>query len=94
MYFRMQLLVSVLLALTYPGGGGKGALFHGSASVQGVFDKDEGLSVLLPLMAMFVFSGTNVLFVAPWTISFQRKVAAGTWTGSNNLDCIKLEELC
>ena len=91
----MQLLVSVLLALTYPGDGGKGALFfHGSASVQGVFDKDERLSVLWPLMAMFVFSGTNVLFVAPRTISFQHKVAAGTWTRSINLACIKLEGVC
>ena len=94
MYFRMQMLVSVLLVLTYPGGGGKGALFHGSASIQGVFDEDDRSSVLLPLMAMFVFSGTNVLLVAPKTIGFQHKVAAGTRTRSINPECIRVKGVC
>ena len=78
MYFKLQMVVSVLLALTYPGGDGKAALFHGSASVCGLVDGGDHLTVLLPLTMMFLFSATNVLWVAPMTIKTMWKLHVGT----------------
>lgn len=77
MYFKLQMVVSVLLALTYPGG--DGALFHGSASVRGLFDGDgkDRVTALLPLGMMFVFSAANVVFVAPRTIRMMWKLQLG-----------------
>ena len=93
MYFKLQMIVSVLLALTYPGGSSAAAataagkqgetalLFHGSASLQGLtFVGGEGkdrFSALVPLGIMFVFSATNVLFVAPGTIRMMWKLQLG-----------------
>ena len=79
MYFKLQMIVSVLLALTYPGGSGKGALFPGSASVQGLFGgvEDHRLTVLLPLALMFAFSAVNVVYVAPQTIGTMWKLHLG-----------------
>ena len=77
MYFKLQMIVSILLALTYPGGNGKGALFPGSASVQGVFGADDRLTVSLPLALMFAFSAANVVYVAPNTISTMWKLHLG-----------------
>ncbi len=74
------MIVSILLALTYPGGHEKDALFPGSASVQGLFDGGDRLTVLLPLTMMFVFSATNVLYVAPKTISTMWKLQLGALT--------------
>ena len=72
------MVVSVLLALTYPGEDGKAAFFHGSASVRGLVDGGDYLTVLLPLTMMFLFSATNVLWVAPMTISSMWKLQLGT----------------
>ena len=71
------MVASVLLALTYPGRAGKAALFHGSASVRGLVDGGDHLTVLLPLMMMFLFSATNVLWVAPMTIKTMWKLQLG-----------------
>ena len=81
MYFKLQMIVSILLALTYPGGHAKEAtLFSGAASLAGVVDKDHRLTVLLPLTMMFIFSATNVVFVAPKTISTMWKLHVGMLT--------------
>ena len=77
MYFKLQMVVSVLLALTYPGSDGKAALFHGSPSVRGLVDGGDYLTVLLPLTMMFLFSATNVLWVAPETIASMWKLQVG-----------------
>ena len=90
----MQLLVSVLLVVTYPGGSGKGAVFRGSGSLQGVFEKGDRLSVLVPLMGMVVFSGMNVVFVGPRTIALQYRVVAGRWTSFVDCECVRVEEGC
>lgn len=79
MYFKLQMIVSVLLALTYPGGVGDAAFFRGSASVQGLLDKDVRLTVLLPLASMFVFSVSNAFFWVPKTTSIMRKLHVGTF---------------
>ena len=77
MYFKLQMLVTLLLAFTYPGGAGKSALFHGSASLKGLIYEADFSTTLLPLTMMFVFSATNVLFVAPRTISTMWKLHVG-----------------
>lgn len=77
MYFKLQMVVSLLLALTYPGGDGSAALFHGSASVRGLVNGGDYLTVLLPLSMMFLFSATNVLWVAPMTIKTMWKLHVG-----------------
>ncbi|MDI1492726.1 MAG: hypothetical protein OHK93_004508 [Ramalina farinacea] len=71
------MIVSILLALTYPGGRQGDTLFPGSASVQGLFDGGDRLTILLPLTMMFVFSATNVMYVAPKTISTMWKLQLG-----------------
>ena len=77
MYFKLQMIVSVLLAISYPGGDGKADLFRGSASVRGLLDGGDHLTVLLPLALMFLFSATNVLWVAPMTIKTMWKLHVG-----------------
>lgn len=84
------MIVGVLLALTYPGGG-EGALFRGSASVQGLCNKGDRLAVLLlPLTMVFVFSATNVFVVAPKTISLQWKLQVGTLTRGFGPRCMRI----
>ena len=77
MYFKLQMVVSILLALTYPGGDRSAALFHGSASMRGLVDGGDYLTRLLPLSLMFLFSATNVLWVAPMTIKTMWKLHVG-----------------
>lgn len=82
MYFKLHVIVSVLLALTYPGGSGSGGdaacFFRGSASsLQGVFDEDVRPSVLVPLGLMFVFSVSNAFVWVPRTTSVMRKLHVG-----------------
>ena len=79
MYFKMQMIFSILLALTYPGGSDKAGLFPGSASVQGVFGTDDRWTVSLPLALMFAFSAANVVYVAPGTISSMWKLQVGAF---------------
>ena len=69
-------------------------MFHGSASLEGTFEKEDRLSVLVPLMGMVIFPGTNVVFAGPRTIGFQYRVAACRRTSSINLECVRVEEVC
>ncbi|CAF9927165.1 MAG: hypothetical protein ALECFALPRED_003638 [Alectoria fallacina] len=73
MYFKLQMVVSVLLALTYPGHG-EATLFRGSTSLQGVFDEGNCLTVMLPLMMMIVSSATNAFVLVPTTIRIMWKM--------------------
>lgn len=77
MYFKLQMVVSVLLALTYPGRG-EAALFRGSASLQGVFDEGDRLTVMLPLTMMIVSSAINAFVLVPTTIRIMWKMHVGT----------------
>lgn len=78
MYSKMQMIGSVLLALTYPGGGGEAALFRGSASVPGLIYEADRQTVTLPLTMMFVSSALNALVVIPKTVNIMWKVHVGT----------------
>ena len=78
MYSKMQMIASVLLALTYPGGGGKAALSRGSASVPGLIYESDRSTVMLPLTTMVVVSAANALFVIPKTVSIMWKLHVGT----------------
>lgn len=79
MYFKLQMITSLLLALTYPGGAitETSNLFPGSASLKGLLDGGEHLTVLLPLTLMFVFPAINVLVLAPKTIGLMWKLQIG-----------------
>lgn len=79
MYFKLQMIASLLLALTYPGGGAEDAPFRGSASAQGLLDADNRSTVLLPLATMVVLSTANALAVVPKTISLMWKLHVGTY---------------
>lgn len=78
MYFKLQMIASLLLALTYPGGGAEDAPFRGSASAQGLLDADNRSTVLLPLATMVVLSTANALAVVPKTISLMWKLHVET----------------
>lgn len=82
MYFELQMVASLLLALTYPGGGiggGTGALFRGAASARGVLETEDRWAVLLPLGTMLVLSTANEMVVVPKTISLMWKLHVGTF---------------
>lgn len=94
MYFKLQLIVSVLLVLTYPGNGDD-VPFRGSASVQGLFDTGDRLTVMLPLTMMFVFSAANVFVVAPKTIrTMWKRLHMGTLRRYFSLRGTGYEGLC
>ncbi len=78
MYSKMQMIASVLLALTYPGSAGKAALSRGSVSVQGLIYESDRSTVMLPLTIMVVVSAANALFVIPKTVSTMWKLHVGT----------------
>ncbi|KAL9068085.1 MAG: hypothetical protein Q9161_006438 [Pseudevernia consocians] len=68
MYSKMQMIGSVLLALTYPGVGG------GSASVRGLVYEADRQTVMLPLTMMVVSSAVNALVVIPKTVNIMWKL--------------------
>ena len=72
MYSKMQMIGSVLLALTYPGGAG------GSASVRGLVYEADRQTVMLPLTMMVVSSAVNALVVIPKTVNIMWKLHVGT----------------
>lgn len=78
MYSKMQMIASVLLALTYPGDGGRLALSRGSTSVQGLIYESDRSTVMLPLTMMVLVSAANALFVIPKTVSTMWKLHVGT----------------
>ncbi|KAF6231738.1 hypothetical protein HO173_010040 [Letharia columbiana] len=87
MYFKMHMIVTMLLALTYPGAG-KTAPFPGSNSVQGQPDGGDRLTVMLSFTAMFVFSAANAFIFVPkatstmWKLHSVREEKARGRTGS------------
>jgi len=63
-YFSMQTAIPVLLALTYPGSKNP---FGPPSSIQGVFDKSNRWSVLVPLSAMLATGLLNLSVLLPAT---------------------------
>ena len=90
MYFKMHMIVTVLLALTYPRAG-QAALVPGSASiVQGQPDGSDRLTVMLSFTAMFVFSAANAFVFVPGATSTMWKLHRGTLTTGPSLRCVKV----
>ncbi|KAL1873453.1 hypothetical protein VTK73DRAFT_951 [Phialemonium thermophilum] len=66
-YFSLQTVLAVILALTYPGSG------NSLSSVAGVVAPANRWSVLLPLVCMFLFGLSNLAVIGPATTKCMRE---------------------
>jgi Domain of unknown function (DUF4149) len=70
-YFSMQTALPVILALTYPGE--RTATSLRPSSLTGVFEPQNRLHVLTPLLTMFVTGLANLMAVGPATTKIMRE---------------------
>ena len=70
-YFSMQTALPIILALTYPGE--RTAIAFRPSSFPGVFEQQNRLHVLTPLLTMFVTSFANLMAVGPATTQIMKE---------------------
>lgn len=81
MYFKLQLITSILLALTFSNtiktGHLKTTPSSGSASLAGVFEPQNRQTVMAPLLMMTLFAASNVFYWTPKATSVMFKIQVG-----------------